>query len=157
MNFTFLSTKWNCVFIAIMVILIIAIIAEKIKQNPKRHNWTWANVYKTIKDKLSESVVLYIFRWILALSMGALGYLITDNANTFWFYIILGLFALVGAMEGNDEDFVGIVKTGLLLQMIGLGIMVLTVVGWKLALIFIPLALIGWALVPENYRDMPRY
>ena len=154
MNFTFLSTKWNCVFIAIMVILIIAIIAEKIKQNPKRHNWTWANVYKTIKDKLAKSVVLYIFRWILVLSMGALGYVLTDNVNTFWLYIVLGLFALAGAIE---ENFEFLMKIGLLLQMIGLGIFVLVTISWKLALVFIPLAFIGWFIVPNNGDEMPWY
>ena len=126
MNFTFLSTKWNCLFIAIMVILIIAIIAEKIKHNQK--NCTWANVYKTIKDKLSKSVVLYIFRWILVISMGALGYVITDNVNTFWLYIVLGLFALAGAIEENFEFRM---KIGLLLQMIGLGFFVLVTISWK--------------------------
>ena len=152
MNFTFLSTKWNCLFIAIMVILIIAIIAEKIKHNQK--NCTWANVYKTIKDKLSKSVVLYIFRWILVISMGALGYVITDNVNTFWLYIVLGLFALAGAIEENFEFRM---KIGLLLQMIGLGFFVLVTISWKLALVFIPLAFIGWLLVPNNGDEMPWY
>lgn len=154
MNFTFLSTTWNCLFIAIMVILIIAIIAEKIKQNPKNHNWAWADVYKTIKDKLSESVVLYIFRWILALSMGAIGYLMIKEYFALIPYAIWVIGALIGGCEGC---FTFASKICILIQMIVLGIMVLIVVGWKLALIFIPLALIGWVLVPENYDDMPWY
>lgn len=152
MNFTFLSTTWNCLFIAIMVILIIAIIAEKIKHNPKNHNWTWADVYETIKDKLSESVVLYIFRWILVLSMGALGYIIIKEYFMFIPYAIWLIGAWIGGMAGC---FTFASKICILTQMIVLGIMVLIVVGWKLALIFIPLALIGWVLVPENYDDMP--
>jgi hypothetical protein len=148
MKFTFLSTTWNCLFIAIMVILIIAIIAKKIKNN----NWTWADVYKTIKDKLSESVVLYIFRWILVLSMGVLGYLMVKE----WFTLIPYAIWVIGAWLGVCEEcFTFASKICILLQMIVVGIMVLIVVGWKLALIFIPLALIGWVLVPENYDDMP--
>lgn len=152
MNFTFLSTKWNFIFIAIMVILIIAIIAEKIKQNPKDYNWIWADFYKTIKDELSESVVLYIFRWILVLSMGAIGYLMIKEYFMLIPYIIWVIGALIGGGEGC---FTFASKICILIHMIVLGIMVLIIVGWKLALIFIPLALIGWVLVPENYYDMP--
>ena len=131
-------------------------IINKVNKNPKVSSAQsrWKEVNADIKKILSQSVCIYILRWILVLSMGVIGFLITKEGYTFAPYGIWLLAALVG---GCGDCFVFAAKIAILIQMIALGIIVLVVVGWKLALVFIPLALIGWLLVPDNADDMPWY
>ena len=145
MNFKFLSTAWNCLFIAIMVILIIAIIAKKLASLPKKQvkQCSISSWYRDNQETIDNCV--NVLRWILALCMGTIGYLITGSADAFWFYFCL----LIGLPIGFDTcDFGAGFKIAIVLQMIALGIFVLVTVSWKLALIFIPLALVGYILVP---------
>lgn len=128
-----------------MVILIITIIVKKLASLPKKQvkQCSISSWYRDNQEKIDECV--NVLRWILALCMGTIGYLITGSADAFWFYGFMILGFVVGA---GICDFGTGFKIAIVLQMIGLGIFVLVTVSWKLALIFIPLALVGYILVP---------